>query len=82
MLQVPRVFMHCADFFTYGLLFPAAAGYAGTIRCLPESPCQGLFFQDVFIIDALGSYKCDPSGLVINSSFINCHPAPACIVDA
>jgi hypothetical protein len=61
-------------------LFQSATGLnAGLIRCLPESPCDALFFQDVRIIDAVGAYKCDPTGLVTNSSFINCHPAPTCI---
>jgi len=60
---------------------PAAAGPAAAlIRCLPESPCERFFFQDVRI-EAVGGYKCDPPGLVKNSSFVNCHPLPACIVD-
>jgi hypothetical protein len=63
------------------LTSPAAAGLrSGIIRCLPESPCHALFFQDVRIFDAV-PYKCDPPGLVRNSSFINSHPAPECIID-
>jgi hypothetical protein len=60
---------------------PAASGLSsGIIRCLPESPCAALFFQDVRIFDAI-PYKCDPPGLVRNSSFVNSHPAPECIID-